>query len=122
MERHNLADRTTRLTIAAAAELAQVSTKTLTRDRDAGELMMFQDGGAWFVTVGALIDAGRYTPSTGESVAERLGRGRLEARVRELEVELVASRREEQHTRELLDQANPWIEFLQGLVPQREER
>lgn len=122
MERHNLADRATRLTITEAAELAQVSTKTLTRDRDAGKLTMFHDGGTWYVTVGALIDAGRYTPSTVETVSERLGRGRLEARVRDLEAELAASRREAEHSRELLRQATQWIEFLQGLVTQREEK
>jgi hypothetical protein len=118
----DLTDRSARLTLSEAADLAGVSTKTLTRDRDAGKLTMVNDPGGWIVTVGALIDSGRYTPRPGETTVERLGRGRLEARIRELEAELGEARRGESHARELLDQATAWVAFLQGIVSQQEVR
>jgi hypothetical protein len=120
MDAYDLNDRNTRLTLSDAADLAQVSIKTLSRDRDAGRLTMFNDHGKWFVTVRALIDAGRYVPDPHETVGERLSRGRAEARIRELEAELAMCRHEQRHLSDLLEQANEWADFLKGLLSTRE--
>jgi hypothetical protein len=111
----NLDDQSTELTLKQAAELCGVTEKTLGRDRDDRGMAMDLRGARWWVTVGALIAHGRYTP-TKDDVSERLARGKAEARVAALEADLTQVRMRSEFQTQTIARLESEIVFLRSLV------
>ena len=111
----NIADNEAELQLKDVAELCGVSTKTLRRDHDAELLDMVKRDGRWVVTVASLIVAGRHTSST-EPASDRLNKSKLEARIRELEAQVIAKQRECAHLDDTVARLENDVAFLRRSI------
>jgi hypothetical protein len=108
-------DPTTELLFADAAELCGTSTKTLARDEKAKTLEVSRRDGRRYVTVQALIDAGRFKPGVAapgeirELSALREEVDKLRVRNAELTALLA-------HDRDTLRRSDEAVKFLQRIV------
>lgn len=108
-------DPATELLFADAAQLCGKSTKTLNRDEKTKRLEVSRRDGRRYVTVRALIDAGRYQPgvvSPGEIRELSALRDEVDMlRVRNAEITALLA-----HERDTLRRSDDTVKFLQRIV------